>query len=148
MKLFPLVNSIFYRELIKQNIEIYEYLPNILHAKILMIDNWAIVGSSNLNNRSQKHDWEIDYSLQLKSNLSNLKNRLELYSREVQALVNNKGQLHYYQPYGSCQRDRGNYFRSSYQHAASTAPYAKPSSGAGGNMDPNTWYKLDTPGNW
>lgn len=54
----------FYRVLLKHEIEIYEYLPTVLHAKSLILDDWNIVGSSNLNYRSLRHDLEVDVVLQ------------------------------------------------------------------------------------
>lgn len=67
LKLFPLINSFFYNHLISKNIAIFEYLPHILHKKVFIVDNWMILGSSNLNSRTQKHDWEIDIALTLDS---------------------------------------------------------------------------------
>jgi cardiolipin synthase len=78
LKLFPLINSVFYGCLLKHRIEIYEYLPSILHAKILLIDDWAQIGSSNLNSRTQKHDWEIDYIVKGTAQLKDLKARLDI----------------------------------------------------------------------
>lgn len=62
--LVSLASETFYAALIKNGILIYEYLPSILHAKILMIDDWYSIGSSNLNYRSFKHDLEIDVNIQ------------------------------------------------------------------------------------
>ncbi len=55
----------FYQRLLKAGVRIFEYLPSMLHAKSLILDNWFIVGSSNLNHRSLLHDLEIDVSIQL-----------------------------------------------------------------------------------
>lgn len=63
LSLFPLINSIFYRDLLKHGVEVYEYIPSILHAKTMIIDDWMMLGSSNLNSRTAKHDWEIDIVL-------------------------------------------------------------------------------------
>jgi cardiolipin synthase len=42
-----------YGPLLKAGVEIYEYEPSMIHAKILMIDGlWAIVGSTNMDQRS------------------------------------------------------------------------------------------------
>ena len=35
----------------------------MLHAKTLLIDGWASVGTTNLNHRSLYHDLEVDISL-------------------------------------------------------------------------------------
>ncbi|GAA4466084.1 cardiolipin synthase ClsB [Nemorincola caseinilytica] len=42
-----------YRRLFRSNIEIYEYQPNVLHAKVAFRDDeWATIGSYNVNNIS------------------------------------------------------------------------------------------------
>ena len=38
-----------YDQLLRDGIEIYEYMPGYLHAKVAVIDNVATVGSSNLD---------------------------------------------------------------------------------------------------
>lgn len=58
-----MVITTFYSSLLNSGSLIYEYLPTILHAKILIIDDWTVVGSSNLNNRSFLHDLEIDVEI-------------------------------------------------------------------------------------
>lgn len=64
ISLMPIVKSTFYSILLKNKAQIYEYKPTILHAKTLMIDDWYVIGSSNLNYRSFKHDLEVNVSLQ------------------------------------------------------------------------------------
>lgn len=42
-----------YGKLLKAGISIYEYQPSMIHAKVLLIDgHWAVVGSTNFDNRS------------------------------------------------------------------------------------------------
>ncbi|MCK4709431.1 MAG: cardiolipin synthase B, partial [Gammaproteobacteria bacterium] len=60
----PWASSILYSELIKAGARIFEYKAGVLHAKTLMIDDWATIGSSNMNSRSLFHDLEIDYVIQ------------------------------------------------------------------------------------
>ncbi|OGT35341.1 MAG: hypothetical protein A3F11_01720 [Gammaproteobacteria bacterium RIFCSPHIGHO2_12_FULL_37_14] len=55
-----LASYTFYSTLLKGNIAIFEYLPSMLHAKTLILDDWYCVGSSNLNSRSLRHDLEVD----------------------------------------------------------------------------------------
>ena len=62
--IYPLISAFFYTQLLKSGIEIFEYKPSVLHAKILMLDDWYCVGSSNLNYRSLRHDLEVDVNLQ------------------------------------------------------------------------------------
>lgn len=61
----PWASAYFYGRLLKAGIRIYEFQDRMLHAKTLLIDNWATIGSSNLNGRSLHHDLELDYTLQL-----------------------------------------------------------------------------------
>ncbi|KZY74424.1 hypothetical protein A3740_16550, partial [Oleiphilus sp. HI0068] len=61
----PWASAFFYSTLLEAGIRLYEYQAGIMHSKTLIIDDWACIGSSNLNTRSLMHDLEIDYSLQL-----------------------------------------------------------------------------------
>lgn len=49
----------FYRRLLRSGVEIWEYQPQILHAKILVIDDVVYVGSSNLDTRSLQINYEL-----------------------------------------------------------------------------------------
>jgi len=49
-----------YFRLITAGIHIFEYEPRMMHAKTLIIDEWATVGSHNLNHRSLLHDLEVE----------------------------------------------------------------------------------------
>lgn len=68
----PWASSYFYSSLLKSGIRIYEYQAGILHSKTMIIDDWACIGSTNLNTRSLMHDLEIDYSLQLEESKQQL----------------------------------------------------------------------------
>lgn len=59
----PWTSKTFYERLLKSGIRIFEYLPAILHAKTLILDDWMLIGSSNLNHRSLLHDLEIDINI-------------------------------------------------------------------------------------
>jgi len=59
--------SAFYESLLKAGVRIFEYTPSMLHAKTLILDDWIMVGSSNLNHRSLLHDLEVDANIQLPS---------------------------------------------------------------------------------
>lgn len=52
-----------YLRLLKSGVHIFEYQPSMMHAKTLIIDNWATVGSHNLNHRSFIHDLEAEVAL-------------------------------------------------------------------------------------
>ncbi len=53
-------SATFYERLLASGVRIFEYMPSMLHAKSLILDDWHIVGSSNLNHRSLLHDLEVD----------------------------------------------------------------------------------------
>jgi cardiolipin synthase len=59
----PWIARSFYKELINCGVQIYEYLPCVLHAKTIVVDDWAKVGSTNLNGRSFRQDQEVDVVL-------------------------------------------------------------------------------------
>ncbi|HEY5297337.1 MAG TPA: phosphatidylserine/phosphatidylglycerophosphate/cardiolipin synthase family protein [Verrucomicrobiae bacterium] len=49
----------FYHRLLKAGVEIYEYQPQILHAKLIIVDGITYVGSSNLDMRSLNLNYEL-----------------------------------------------------------------------------------------
>ena len=60
---FGWVSSLFNFSLLQAGVKIFEYTPSILHAKILIIDDTIMLGSSNFNHRSFIHDLEADIYL-------------------------------------------------------------------------------------
>jgi cardiolipin synthase A/B len=54
----------YYKSLLKSGVRIFQYKPAVLHAKSLIIDDWMLVGSTNLNSRSLLHDLEVDAEIQ------------------------------------------------------------------------------------
>jgi cardiolipin synthase len=48
-----------YRRLMKSGVEIYEYQPQILHSKLFVLDDVVYVGSSNLDQRSLRINYEL-----------------------------------------------------------------------------------------
>jgi len=59
----PWASKAFYSQLLLAGARIFEYVPSMLHAKTLIIDNWMTVGSSNLNHRSLLHDLEVNINV-------------------------------------------------------------------------------------
>ena len=49
----------FYGSFLRAGIEIYEYQPQILHAKLVIMDNTTYVGSANLDRRSFVANYEL-----------------------------------------------------------------------------------------
>jgi cardiolipin synthase len=61
--LFPMLSATYYADLLKVGIAIFYYQIGMLHAKIMLIDQQCVVGSTNLNHRSFYHDLELDVVL-------------------------------------------------------------------------------------
>jgi cardiolipin synthase A/B len=53
-----------YNTLLKNDIEIYEYQPQVLHGKLIIIDDAVYVGSANLDTRSLHINYELSLRLE------------------------------------------------------------------------------------
>jgi cardiolipin synthase len=76
----------FFPPLLKAGCRIFEYHKSILHAKTLVVDDWALVGSSNFNHRSFLHDLEVDVVTQRPKSLKSLERQAAFdfkQSREI-----------------------------------------------------------------
>ncbi len=69
VKIVQLAAQVYYKQLLKANVKLFQYTAGILHAKTMCIDEWCIIGSSNLNSRSLLHDLEIDTVVSEKKNI-------------------------------------------------------------------------------
>jgi cardiolipin synthase len=56
----PWVTAAFHLGLLRAGVRVFEYYGSVLHAKTMLIDDWGLIGSSNLNHRSLLHDLEVD----------------------------------------------------------------------------------------
>ena len=80
-----------YKSLLESGVKIYEYLPRVLHAKTVVIDdNWSMVGTSNLDYRSLFTNYELNLatsnrwlSLKLKEEFINDLRISECVERDV-----------------------------------------------------------------
>lgn len=52
-----------YRRLLQWGVKVFEYEPTLVHRKLWLIDQIAVVGSGNFNHRSFIHDVELDILL-------------------------------------------------------------------------------------
>jgi len=68
--LAQLAGRSLYHRLLRAGVEIYEYQPQILHAKLIIIDSVVYVGSANLDVRSLKLNYELTLRFEDKSNAS------------------------------------------------------------------------------
>jgi cardiolipin synthase len=59
VRLMQLASRSLYRRLLSQGVGIWEYQPQVLHAKLIVIDDIVYVGSSNLDPRSLRINFEI-----------------------------------------------------------------------------------------
>lgn len=57
--LMQLASRSLYRNLVRKGIELWEYQPQVLHAKMIVLDDIVFVGSSNLDPRSLRINFEI-----------------------------------------------------------------------------------------
>jgi cardiolipin synthase A/B len=63
----PWASALYYQPLLKAQVRIFEYTGSMLHAKIMILDDWMTVGSSNLDYRSFFQNLEVDIVLTLTS---------------------------------------------------------------------------------
>lgn len=75
------LNQAFYRQLVGAGVRIYEYLPAVLHGKVVQIDDFVTIGSSNLNHRSLQHDLELDLVIKEEQNIAKMR---ELFLQDLQ----------------------------------------------------------------
>jgi cardiolipin synthase A/B len=61
--LSQLAGRSLYRRLLRAGVEIYEYQPQILHAKLIIVDDAVYAGSSNLDPRSLRINYELTLRL-------------------------------------------------------------------------------------
>jgi cardiolipin synthase len=59
VRVSQLAAQCLYRRFMKDGVEIYEYQPQILHAKLILVDDVVYVGSSNLDQRSLRINYEL-----------------------------------------------------------------------------------------
>jgi cardiolipin synthase len=68
-------------ELLRAGIRLYEYRDVMIHAKILIVDDlWAVIGTTNIDNRSFEHNDEVNVAMRDPAVAARL---LEDYARDV-----------------------------------------------------------------
>jgi len=86
----------YYQELTDSGVEVHEYLPGVLHAKTMVVDDrWATVGSANMDIRSFKLNFEVNaviYGPEFAGQLAQQFEQDLTRSREITAeMLQNKG---------------------------------------------------------
>lgn len=67
-----------YRWMLRNKIEIYEYQPSVLHAKMMVVDNrWVTIGSFNVNNVSAYASMEMNLDVRNKPFASFVQHTME-----------------------------------------------------------------------
>lgn len=88
----------YYKELLAAGVKIYEYLPALLHAKLISIDQEVMMGSSNFDHRSFHRDLELDVWLSEPSAKCRAEDFLNDCIKNSQALsLENFGDLTWFQ---------------------------------------------------
>ena len=59
VRLAQLASRRLYRPFLRAGVEIHEYQPQVLHAKLFIVDGAGYVGSSNLDARSLQINYEL-----------------------------------------------------------------------------------------
>lgn len=59
VRLMQLATRSLHRRLVNKGVEIWEYQPQVLHSKLIIVDDIVYVGSSNLDPRSLRINFEI-----------------------------------------------------------------------------------------
>ena len=55
---------LFYSQLLRRGIRIFEYLPTMMHAKTMVVDGiWTTIGSTNFDDRSFRHNDEVNVNI-------------------------------------------------------------------------------------
>lgn len=53
-----------YGPLLQSGVRIFEYLPGMTHVKLLLVDDlWAVIGTTNVDNRSFEHNDEVNLAI-------------------------------------------------------------------------------------
>lgn len=60
----------------KNGVKVFMYQPRFSHQKVLVVDDWMIIGSTNMNHRSFLHDLEMDILITHEENKKLLFNSL------------------------------------------------------------------------
>lgn len=83
-----------YRWMLRNGMEIYEYQPSVLHAKLMVVDrHWVTIGSYNVNNISTYASKEVNVDIRNKPFASLVQEEMEKIIRESCVRVNETGPL-------------------------------------------------------
>ncbi len=84
---FPLISSSYYKKLLEKGVRIFEYQPSILHAKLMLVDNLCILGSTNINHRSFYHDLEMNVVVSNKNSIRQIESYFSIDRKNSRAIT-------------------------------------------------------------
>jgi cardiolipin synthase A/B len=68
-----------YRELLDGGVHMFEYRPSMIHVKAVMVDGvWAMIGTTNIDNRSFEHNDEINVAFREQGVTARLRHDFEV----------------------------------------------------------------------
>lgn len=77
-RLVRLASRRMYGELLAAGVRIHEYRPAMIHAKVLIVDDaWAVIGTTNIDNRSFEHNDEVNVAFADPTVTARLRNDFE-----------------------------------------------------------------------
>ena len=77
-RLVRLASRRMYREMLDAGVRIHEYRPAMTHVKTLIVDDaWAVIGTTNVDNRSFEHNDEINVAFREQEVTSRLRHDFE-----------------------------------------------------------------------
>lgn len=77
-RLVRLASRRMYRELLEGGVRLHEYRPAMTHVKSLMVDGvWAVIGTTNVDNRSFEHNDEINVAVRNAATTARLREDFE-----------------------------------------------------------------------
>ncbi len=85
------VAATFADKLTHIGVRLLQYQPCMLHSKTMIIDDWVLVGSTNLNNRSLRHDLEADVVLRAPESLATME---DIFNADITRSIEITGTAH------------------------------------------------------
>jgi cardiolipin synthase len=77
-RLVRLASRRMYRELLDGGVRLFEYRPSMTHVKAMMVDDeWAVIGTTNVDNRSFEHNDEVNVAFREALVTARLRNDFE-----------------------------------------------------------------------
>jgi len=77
-KLVRLASRRMYREILEGGVRIFEYRASMTHVKAMMVDGvWAVIGTTNVDNRSFEHNDEVNVAFRESAVTSRLRRDFE-----------------------------------------------------------------------